>query len=145
MSRRVGLKHEQFNTNTQTRIDTWPAHVGREELSRAHPRLGTFVTLLIIVFTTNLATTSNTLENNQGLTRPGYLLSPPTPCPVNEASSSWSWPRSALWPSPGPGWVTVTMWLCDILARGSESWKKNVFGRDQNQSPAENGELCHGI
>ena len=87
MSRRVGLKHEQFNTNTQTRIDTWPAHVGREELSRAHPP-GTFVTLLIIVFTANLATTSNTLENNQGPTRPGYLLSPPTPCPINEASSS---------------------------------------------------------
>ena len=23
------------------------------------------------------------------------------------------------------------------MARASESWKKNVFGRDQNQSPAE--------
>lgn len=86
MSRRVGLKHEQFNTNTQTRTDTCPAHVGWDELSRAHPDVGTFVTLLIIVFTANLATTNNTRENNQRLTRPCYLLSPPTLCPINEAS-----------------------------------------------------------
>ena len=136
MSRRVGLKHEQFNTNTQTRTDTCPAHVGWDELSRAHPDVGTFVTLLIIVFTANLATTNNTRENNQRLTRPCYLLSPPTLCPINEAGGlikamatlcSVTIPRSRLVHCDH-----VTMWHLGSWLRELE--EKCVWQRPESES-----------
>ena len=53
MSMRVGLKREQFNTNTQTSIDT--CGLRGQELSWAHPDVGIFVVNLIIA--ANLATT----------------------------------------------------------------------------------------
>ena len=47
-----------------------PRTCGLRGVIAAHPDGGTFVWNLVIVFAATLATTNNTLENNQGLTRP---------------------------------------------------------------------------